>query len=121
MISSREKGNQAENIAVQFLEDKGYKILQRNWYFHHYELDVIAQKDDILAVIEIKSLVRTTFQEPYQAVNSNKQKMILVAANAYIRQHHIDNEVRFDIISILLEKKKPIIEHIENAFYPKVR
>ncbi len=120
MISPREKGDQAENIAVKYLEDKGYMIIQRNWYFHHYELDVIAKKDNILVVVEIKSLVNKSFQEPYKAVNRNKQRMIIAAANAYIRKYQINDEVRFDVISITFYAKQPVVEHIENAFYPRV-
>src|SRR5208282_6130618 len=89
MSSTREKGIQAENIAIKYLVDKGYKILQRNWYFHRYELDVIAQKDKTLAIIEIKSLLKKSFREPYQAVNWNKQQIIIAAANAYLRKYHI--------------------------------
>jgi putative endonuclease len=121
MTSPREKGDQAENIAVTYLEDNGYRIIQRNWYFHHYELDVIAEKENILAVIEIKSLLRKSFQEPYQAVNLDKQRMIIAAANAYIRKYQINKDVRFDIISITFNAKQPIVEHIENAFYPRIR
>ena len=121
MTSPREKGDQAENIAVKYLEDKEYKIIQRNWYFHHYELDVIAEKDNFLIVIEIKSLLKKSFQEPYQAVNREKQRTIIAAANAYIRKYQINKEVRFDIISITFNAMQPVIEHLENAFYPRVR
>lgn len=121
MISAREKGDLAENIAVKYLEDKGYLVIQRNWYFHHYELDVIARKDNMLVIIEIKSLINNSIQEPYQAVNFNKQRMIIAAANAYIHKEHVTLDVRFDIISILFRNQQPVIEHIENAFYPRVR
>jgi putative endonuclease len=72
-------------------------------------------------VVEIKSLVSNSLQEPFQAVNLNKQKMIIAATNAYIRQGNITFDVRFDIISIIFKNQEPVIEHIENAFYPRVR
>jgi putative endonuclease len=121
MSSTREKGDHAENIAVKYLEETGYKIIQRNWYFHHYELDVIAQKDNYVAIIEIKSLLKKSIREPYQAVNWNKQQKIIAATNAFIRKYQITTDVRFDIISIINDPPEPIIEHIENAFYPRVR
>jgi putative endonuclease len=121
MTSTRDKGANAEDIAVQYLVKNGYEILERNWFHHHHELDIIARKNDIISIVEVKSLSHNYIQEPYQSVNRNKQRMIIAATNAYIRQHNINEEVRFDIISILFSKGEPQIEHIENAFYPRVK
>lgn len=121
MTSTREKGVNSEEIAVEHLVKNGYMVMERNWYSSHHEIDIIAVKDNVLVVIEVKSLFSNYIQEPYKAVNRNKQQMIISAANAYIRQNNVNNEVRFDVISILLSTKEPIIEHIENAFYPRVR
>ena len=121
MENTRDKGINAEEIAVQYLVKNGYDILERNWYHHHYELDIIALKNNIVSIVEVKSLSRNYMQEPYQSVNRNKQRMIIAATNAYIRMHNINDEVRFDIISIVFNKNEPQIEHIENAFYPRVK
>jgi putative endonuclease len=121
MTTTHEKGTDAEDMAVQYLVNKGYEILERNWHHSHLELDIIAKKDKIVSIVEVKSLAYNYVQEPYQSVNLNKQRMIITATNAYIRKHNINEEVRFDIISIILNKKEPQIEHIENAFYPRVR
>lgn len=121
MDSTREKGSAAEEIAVKYLLEKGYEILEQNWYSQHQEIDIIARKGGIIAFIEVKSLYSNYLREPYQSVNRNKQRLIISAANAYIRKHNVNDEVRFDIISILLGKHEPQIEHIENAFYPMVR
>jgi putative endonuclease len=121
MTNTREKGAESEDIAVGYLIAQGYEILSRNWYHHHHEIDIVARKNGIIAIIEVKSLFSTYMQEPYQSVNRNKQRMIISAANAYIRKFNIDDEVRFDIISIIRGKGEPRIEHIENAFYPIVR
>jgi putative endonuclease len=119
--NTRDKGTAAEEMAVQFLLDKGYEILERNWYHHHHEIDIIARKGNIVSIVEVRSLSYNYIQEPYQTVNRNKQRMIISATNAYILKHNIRDEVRFDVISILFSKSESKIEHIENAFYPRVR
>jgi putative endonuclease len=121
MENSRTKGAESESLAVEFLEKNGYQILDRNWYNNHHELDIIAKKDGIIAIVEVRSLSSFYFQEPYQSVNKNKQRLIILATNAYIRAHNIQEEVRFDIISIIRSKTGVQIEHIESAFYPGVR
>jgi len=121
MSTSREKGIKAEEIAVNYLQNQGFEILETNWFNHHHELDIIARKDDMLVVVEVKSLASNFIKEPYEAINRNKQRMIISATNAYIRSHNINDEVRFDVISILVKNDEPQIDYIENAFYPRVR
>jgi putative endonuclease len=121
MITTTEKGTGAEELAVQYLITNGYLVLERNWRHHHYELDIVARKDSIIAIVEVKSLSYNYIQEPFQSVNRNKQRMIIAAANAYIHKFNVNDEVRFDIISIVFNKNGPKIEHIENAFYPRVK
>jgi putative endonuclease len=121
MENTREKGAEAEDVASNYLIEQGYTIIHRNWYSGHNEIDIVARKNGILAIVEVRSLHRNTFQEPYQSVNKNKQRTIINATNSYIRRFNINDEVRFDIISILYGKDGPEIEHMENAFYPMVR
>ncbi len=112
-------GQEGEEMAVNFLVKKGYKILARNWRHKHYEIDIIAQFNDILVIVEVKRRTGTYFEQPFQAVNRKKQKRIIEATNVYIEKFEIDLEARFDIISIVSEKYDKI-EHIEDAFYPLV-
>ena len=121
MDTTREKGSVAEEIAIDYLKKNGYEILAQNWYNHHHELDIIARKNGLVAIVEVKSLASAYLREPYQSVNRNKQRMIISATNAYIRKHNINDDVRFDIISIIMNMNEPQIEHIENAFYPSVK
>ena len=113
-------GKEAEDFAVSFLEKNGYKILQRNWRFRHYELDIICSKNNTLVIVEVKSRSGTYIEQPFQSVNRAKQRKIIEAANAYIEKYEIDLETRFDIISIISTEKKQI-SHIEDAFYPLLR
>ena len=120
MAEHNETGKKGEKIAVEYLQGKGYQILEQNWYNHHREIDIIASKGTELAIIEVKCRTGAPLVEPYLAVNRNKQNLLIKAANAYINWKNINMETRFDIISITLGKET-IIEHIENAFYPRVR
>ena len=120
MADHNETGKKGEAIAVQFLLDKGYQILEKNWQNHHQEIDIIATKENELIIVEVKCRTGLPLVEPYTAVNRNKQNQLIKAANAYIQRKNIDKETRFDVISITLGKEVQI-DHIENAFYPRVR
>ncbi len=112
-----ELGKKGEQIALKHLENQGYKILEKNWFYQKAEIDIIAQKNDVLAVIEVKTRSSIEFGSPESFVSKSKIKLLSKAINAYIEQNNLDLEVRFDIISILLKNEDPIVEHIENAFY----
>jgi putative endonuclease len=114
-------GKNGEEAATKFLKEKGYEIRAVNWRFRHYELDIVAQFRNMLIIAEVKSRSGTYFQQPFQAVNHKKQKFIIDAANAYIEKFEIDLETRFDILSIVEKNGHFDIEHIEDAFYPRVK
>ena len=120
MTGHIEIGKQGEAIAVEYLQNKGYIILEQNWRNHHQEIDIIATKENELVIAEVKCRSGTLLAEPYTAVNRNKQNLLIKAANAYIQKKNINMETRFDIVSITLGKET-IIDHIENAFYPRIR
>ncbi len=116
-----ELGKKGEEIAVNFLKEKGYIILQQNWRFGNDEIDIIAEKKKTISIVEVKTRKSTYFGEPYEAVNKTKQGFLVRAANAYITKFNINFEIQFDIISIVISQDKVNIEHIENAFYPRLR
>ncbi len=110
-------GNKGEKLACRYLRRKGYNILQRNYRYKIGEIDIIAQKGEFLIFIEVKTRLNREFGEPFEAVTHYKQERLRRLAESYIvdnQEHELD--YRFDVISILYEKKKPIIKHIENAF-----
>ncbi len=113
-------GKKGEDAAAEYLAGKGYKILARNKRYGHLEIDIIAEYADMIIFAEVKSRSGTYFEQPFQAVTKKKQKKIIKAANIYIEENEIDLEARFDIISIVEENGKFLIEHIEDAFYPLV-
>ena len=116
MIDPHELGKRGEDLAIELLVSKGYKILDRNWRSGHKEIDIIALDGNTLVAVEVKTRKSNTYGEPDIAVGVMKQRMLIWAADAYVRYHNLDVDVRFDIISIVFTNNEPRIEHIEDAF-----
>lgn len=121
MTDSKKIGLDGEELAANYLEKKGYSILFRNWSFLHKEIDIIAEFNNELIIIEVKTRTAGYLISPLEAVNLRKQRFIIQAANLFIQKHNVNLEVRFDIVTVIFTKYNFEIEHIENAFYPKVR
>ena len=117
MAEHNDLGKFGEELAVDFLEKNGYEILETNWVFDKAEIDIIAQKENILAVVEVKTRSSVDFGLPQEFVKPKKIQLLLKAINEYVTQHDLDVEVRFDIIAIHKEKTDFVIERIEEAFY----
>lgn len=118
MAHHNELGNTGEEIAVKYLEDNGYKILDINWSIGKFELDIVAKKDDWLIIIEVKTRSTDNFEHPLDAITLKKIKNLVNGAHEYIRIHNWEGETRFDVISILPHGNDFRIEHIEDAFLP---
>lgn len=114
-------GNFGERIACDFLLKNNYLILEKNWRFKKYEIDIIAQKDNIIRVIEVKTRHISEYGEPEDFVSRAQQKFIITAANEYITINKLNYECEFDIIAIkILDNNDFQLNHLKNAFYPKV-
>jgi putative endonuclease len=117
MAEHNELGKFGEELAVEFLEQNGYDILETNWIFQKAEIDIIAQKDSTLAVIEVKTRSSIAFGLPQDFVKPKKIQLLVKAVNEYIVSNDLDVDVRFDIIAINKEDNTYKIEHFEDAFY----
>ncbi|WP_400076025.1 YraN family protein [Winogradskyella sp. R77965] len=117
MAQHNELGKKGEQLAVDFLLKNNYNIIERNYRFDKAEVDVIAQKDDILAIIEVKTRSTIDFGNPQDFVKPKQIKNLVKAVDEYVNVNDLDIEVRFDIIAIVKEEKGFVIEHLENAFY----
>ena len=114
-------GCTGEYLAGQYLEEMGYKILNKNWRFQKAEIDIIAYKDKQIIFVEVKSRSGCTFGQPEDFVNLTKQKTLERAAEEYIYIMNHQGEIRFDIISILFDSSgNHSLRHIEDAFWPEV-
>lgn len=121
MAQHNELGKRGEELAERYLLKRNWKILERNWRFGREEIDIIAQKDDVLSIVEVKTRFSNYLGEPYEAVSKGKQRSLIRAAQHFMEKHDLDVEVRFDIISIVSNKKKTEIQHLEEAFSPQWR
>ena len=117
MAEHNELGKFGEALAVEFLQQNGYDILETNWTFQKAEIDIIAQKDSTVAVIEVKTRSSITFGLPQDFVKPKKIQLLVKAVNEYIVSNDLDVDVRFDIIAIYKEDNTYKIEHFEDAFY----
>ena len=116
---TQKRGAKGERRAALYLRLHGYKILERNWLFHHKEVDIIARKGDTIAFVEVKSLKNTGGLRASLQVDAEKRRNLAAAARAYIPRMGYHNVViRFDIIEVDLSKKWPLsgIVHLVNAF-----
>lgn len=119
MASHNDTGTRGESIAKKHLEDKGYKILETNWRFRRAEVDLIASKDSTLIFAEVKTRTGNYYGEPEEFVTFAKQGLMEFAAEEYIYKVNHNDEIRFDIISILFDKfDSYAVNHIEDAFWP---
>ena len=117
MAEHNELGKLGEELAEGFLKQNGYTILETNWTFQKAEIDIIAQKGNILSVVEVKTRSSIEFSLPQDFVKPKKIQLLVKAVNEYVVSNDLDVEARFDIIAIYKEDNDYKIEHIEDAFY----
>ena len=104
-------------MAEQFLVQKNYKILAKNYRYQKAEIDIIAEFENQIIIVEVKARKTDAFMLPQEAINKKKIRLIVSAANDFLEQNNINLETRFDVISVLPnETGKLEINHIENAF-----
>ena len=114
-------GNLGEEKATLFLQEIGYKILERNWRFRKAEIDIIAKDGEVLVFVEVKAKSYTYFGAPEESVSAYKENLIIDAAHQYMLKIGHDWEIRFDIISIVFDKNKNAsITHYKDAFFPSL-
>jgi putative endonuclease len=119
-VSTKQSGDEGEEIAVEYIVEKGYEIIDRNYRYGKGEIDIIAKDPETgeTVFIEVKSKKNLEFGDPVYSVTKNKIKQIKRMAELYLYDKEIDEiDCRFDVITVLLRgKQKPIIEHYINAF-----
>ncbi len=111
-------GRQGENLAGQYLQKSGYRIIEQNFRVKCGEIDIIAMDNEYLVFIEVKTRSSTKFGKPAEAVNYYKKQQIIKTAMVYMSQKKMQEvPVRFDVVAVMMEKgKTPEIELICNAF-----
>lgn len=117
-MTNDELGQWGEDTACHILVSKGYKIEARNYRFNKYEIDIILSKEDNFVVAEVKTRQTAEIGEPWKAVTLSKQRQIIKVANHYLQSKNIEQQVRFDVVSIVHNQYHTKIQHIEDAFSP---
>lgn len=117
MADHNDFGNLAEELAADFLKGKGYEIIARNFRWQKAEVDIIAKFDSRIIIVEVKARATDAFLEPHEAVNKKKIRNLVEAADHFLQENEMVEEVRFDIVSVLPDEKGKLqITHIEDAF-----
>ncbi|HAI81344.1 MAG TPA: endonuclease [Chryseobacterium sp.] len=117
MAEHNDFGNLAEDLAVEYLEKKNYRIIARNFRYQKAEIDIVAEFDDLIVVTEVKARSYNTLIEPQEAVTKKKIKSIVMCTDFFMQDKTIDKEVRFDIITVLPDEKGVLqLTHIQDAF-----
>lgn len=121
MAEHNDLGKWGEDEAALYYEDRGYEILERDWKVGKRDIDLIAltEDKDTLVFVEVKTRQNNDLQEPEEAVDVKKMRNLAIAANAYVKMHGLDMDVRFDIISVIGKCScVESIECFEDAFNP---
>lgn len=125
-MSTKSIGDKGEAIAAAFLEDKGYRIFDRNYRFERYEVDLVCfqpadkyEEGGELVFVEVKTRSSLDYGAPDEAVTEEKKKHIIRASEAWLHERRLEGSpARFDVVSIVLNQDDdPTIEHYENAFW----
>ena len=116
MAEHYELGKKGEQLAVNYLMNEGYKIVERNSRFQKAEIDIIATKEKMLISVEVKTRSNNDYGNPQDFVNPKKIKLMVLAMNEYILKRNLDIELRFDIIAITKNKSSFNVEHFQDAF-----
>ena len=117
MAQHNELGKKGEQLAVDYLLEHNYDIVERNYRFDKAEVDIIAKKGTILAIIEVKTRSTKDFGNPEEFVKPKQIQRLVKAVDEYVKVNDLDVEIRFDIIAIVKNGKDYDVEHIKDAFY----
>jgi len=119
MAAHNELGKIGENLALAYLVDKGYMLRDRNWRYRHLEIDLVMAYEQTVIFVEVKTRANEDLMEAVTAVNQQKIRRLLRAANIYIQLFQLECDLRFDIVTIVgTDIDAMNIKHFENAFEP---
>ena len=116
-MKNKHTGDKGETIAANFLENKGFNIIERNWRHKHLEIDIIASRNNKLHFVEVKTRTNTKFGLPEESVSQAKMNRLKTAAEAYLYLHPEWELIQFDVIAIMIGKDKEEILLIDDVFF----
>ena len=117
MAAHNELGKWGEQVAEDYLQRKGYTIIERDWKSGPRDIDIIALQQEKLVFVEVKTRSNHLFADPVEAVGYQKIRNLRQAANHYVKSHGVNCKIRFDIVTVVgTVGAEPEITHIEDAF-----
>jgi putative endonuclease len=105
MNTNQNTGKNGESLAIQFLQEKGYQILERNWRHHHLEVDIIASYQGKLHIIEVKTRNSLRYGLPEESITKNKMRFLKNAGEAFQFKNPIWKYIQFDVIAITINNQ----------------
>jgi len=116
MALHNDLGTWGEQEAADYLQQKGYTILERDWKSGHRDIDIIARDGDVLVFVEVKTRRNRLFTNPEEAIDYMKLRNLRAAINHYVKFKHVNNDIRLDAISVVgtPDGGQPEIDHIED-------
>ena len=113
------RGLAGERVAMQFLEEGGWRLLSHRFRLGRFEVDIIARKGSVVAFVEVKTRRGSAFGSPLEAVNWSKKREIVRVARGWMdRFGQADDVYRFDVIGVTLSASGTLVHHVEDAFRP---
>lgn len=110
-------GDEGEEAAARFLESQGYRILSRNFRCRYGEIDLVAEKDQLLCFVEVRTRSSAVWGDPSNSVSWAKQRRVVKAALHYLFAYRVrEKMIRFDVVSVIGRGKDAVLEHLPNAF-----
>ena len=117
MATHNDLGKEGETLAVDYLIQKGHRIIAQNYRYEKAEVDIISDHDGTIVFTEVKTRSTDWYGYPEEAISLKKKEMLRLAMEHYLTENNITEEARFDIVSIVINDRGTDIHHIEDAFY----
>lgn len=116
MARHNELGKKGEQAAANFMKNEGYNVLKRNWRMYRHEIDIVAEDEEYIIFVEVKTRTSRQWGNPEDFIGKAKIRRIVEAADLYLQINDIEKPARFDIISAVWDGQVFEIEHIDDAF-----
>lgn len=117
MGRSHRLGRRGEDVAAAYLRSRGWRILDRNWRFHHKELDLVVEREGVVAFVEVKTRAEGAWGHPLESITAGKRRDLAIAARAWVGlRGRVGQSYRFDAVAVTREGARLRVEHFEGAW-----
>jgi len=116
-VKNKQVGDKGETIAANFLQKRGFNIIERNWRYKHLEIDIIASINNKLHFVEVKTRTNKKYGQPEESISKAKMNHLKIGAEAYLYLNPQWELIQFDVVAIMLTKDKEEIFLIDDVFF----